>query len=1072
MTYMNTTNKVKTLLLSILTPFLCTFNLQGQDLAFDFDGVNDYIKMNVDSSSYLDESTEWTAEVIFELADVKDHVLLSQTNPQDPSDVFILGVNADGVPYTLIKNEQYVGETILVPNECYHLSVVYRLDEINFYLNGKFLNAANRLTAPPDLWNFAPYYFGQLVPFSSTSFSGRMEEFRIFLDARTSQEIADFTFTSLTIDNDNLLVCFDFSSLQHGQTYGAFNNHVIGELGGGNPEFEPSTTEDQCIPVPELESIAPAVPFCYISLFPTPTWGIPNCNTLGMAGNDLLCNGNFEQFCQFLYLSHPWWQGASNFPNWVLPHHAFAKHTTSAAYGGSDVINWVAPRLPQSIAGYTRYTPDFYVRNGIGSPNGFNIVLPNPLGINVFTTGNSPTNTWNGNGDAVAGFYKNEALMTRLNTSLVSNMTYTFSGWFFNTTIDGYPNVVGSFPLELIFANSSGNTFATSVITIPHTTTVSGNNGWVYVTYSFTTPSNIPSGCDRLTIKGVTNGTTTGPYLFLDDLRLVSHPGQFPQYVNGGDGNDLHHRRVKVDSDDNVYVLISIETFSSGGNPTSISFGSPSYDSFLNVDEIGSLIVKYDHDGKFLWRKFYSHLTIVDFTFDLNNDIIATGFTESGQVWPNLSYVGANQSVTYNCWDGSSETFDSQISEQVLILKASKVDGTKSWSYIVGGTANERGIGIHIINNVAYIPVDINPIGACYLQYNPTTGQVITSNPPVNSGISWNGAIITDPAVLKFELNTNTEISALSGYYPHDVRLVKGSGSNIFILRGDGNLDKLNITGTSPNSFNLVNTTIPLDPTYMQPSFDNSNIFVSYADPNLIEQRNYSNLTLVSSFTTAKLPLSIASGPIGDYVLYRQDPTGTTNHKVLGVEKLDLNNFGTPEWTKESSGHQAATINLLKTRDFAVNSDIVPFQIQNNELGIVSSFSTSANPWMTSFDSKTISGTNQGMGNCVILKLTDAGSLGYFKNGAVNNNSSDEVNKQSYSVCDIFPNPNDGQFSIKASEVIVTLSVCDLNGRQVLEVKGTNSKSQAIDLMLFPKGMYIINVCTSHSIFKELVLIE
>lgn len=67
---------------------------------------------------------------------------------------------------------------------------------------------------------------------------------------------------------------------------------------------------------------------------------------------------------------------------------------------------------------------------------------------------------------------------------------------------------------------------------------------------------------------------------------------------------------------------------------------------------------------------------------------------------------------------------------------------------------------------------------------------------------------------------------------------------------------------------------------------------------------------------------------------------------------------------------------------------------------------------------------------------------------------------------------NDGQFSIKASEVIVTLSVYDLNGRQVLEVKGTNSKSQAIDLMLFPKGMYIINVCTSHSIFKELVLIE
>lgn len=1064
----------KSLVITSLLSLASLVKLYGQDYALEFDGIDDYIQMNVDSVPYFNESTEWTAEVIFELAELKNHVLLSQTNPQDSTDFFLLGIDANGRPYTLIRNEEYVGKTNLSQGECYHLSVVYSIDDISFYLNGSFLNSESRLTLPPDLWNYAPFIFGRHLPDPSISFFGRMEEFRIFLDARTPQEIFNFTFTSLTLENDNLLTCFDFSSHYKSQTYSAFNNHVIGELGGGNPDYEPSPTEDQCVTEPLLESIAPA-PFCNISIFPWPTWGIPNCNANGLAGNDLLCNGNFEQFCQFLYLSHPWWQSASSFPNWLKAHHAFAKHTTSLAYAGSDVINWVAPRLPQQIQGFTRQTPDFFVRNGIGSPNGFNIVLQNLWGQNVFTTGNSPSNTWNGLGDAVAGISANEGLMTRLNTSLVSNMNYTFSGWFYNTNPDGYPTALSSFPVKLVFENSNGNTFTTNVFSIPHTSTAVGNNGWVYSTFSFSTPANIPAGYDRLTIQGniTNNGNLAAKhYLFLDDLRLVSHPGQFPQYVNGGDDNDLHHRRVKVDSDDNVYVLITVETVSNAGTPTTISFGSPSYDSFSNVNEIGSLLVKYDDEGKFLWRKFYPHLAIVDFTFDSNDNIVATGFTEAGQVWPNLNYVGLNVVQSYNCWDGTTETFESHKSEQVLILRASKVDGSMTMNHIVGGTAHERGIGIHVINNVAFIPMDIYPIGACPLQYNPSTGQVIMPNLPVNSGLFWDGGFIYESAVIKFDLNTNLEAPKLINYVPKDVQLAKGSGSNIFILRGDGNLDKLNITGTSASSFSVANAPIPLEPTYMQPSYDNSNVFIAYNDPNLLELRNFSNLNLVNSFSTQKLPLSIASGPSGDYVLYRQDPNGTTNHKVLGVEKLDLSNFGTPIWSKESSGSQAATINLLKTRRFAVNSDIAPFQIQNNELGIISSFSTSANPWMTSFDSKTVSGTNQGMGNCVILKLTDAGSLGYFKNGSNTSNSINETIEQITIDCNLFPNPNDGQFIIETKETIEMIEVFELNGKGVLSFKGNNSKQQALDLRSLPKGLFVIKVYAKHSLLNKLVLIE
>lgn len=393
-------------------------------------------------------------------------------------------------------------------------------------------------------------------------------------------------------------------------------------------------------------------------------------------------------------------------------------------------------------------------------------------------------------------------------------------------------------------------------------------------------------------------------------------------------------------------------------------------------------------------------------------------------------------------------------------------------NYIVGGTANERGIGIHIINDVAFIPIDLNPIGTCVRLRDPITNQVIARNPPANSSFLWDLRSINQSAVLKFDLNTNSEIEALAAYIPEDVQLVKGSGSNIFILRGDGNLDKLNITGTSRFSFSQTNTSIPLDPTYMQPSFDNSNVFVAYKDPNLIEQRNYSNLNLTSSFSTSKLPLSIASGFSGDYVLYRQDPNGTTSHKVIGIEKLDPNNFGTPIWLKESSGHQAATINHVQTRRFAVNSDISPFQIQNNELGIITSFSTSASPWMTSFDSKTVSGTNQGVGNCVITKITDAGSLGYFKNGLSPSKAAGEFLDKSAIDCNLFPNPNDGQFAVEANEEIDAIEVFELSGQRVITIKGNNSNNQIINLKSIPKGLYFVTIFTKHSLFKKLVLIE
>lgn len=1032
--------------------------------AFHFDGYDDFISYTPPyGPEAFGPDTEWTLEVIFELSSIKHNVLISQNDQIPTGSPFLLGIDASGNPYTEVFGNKYtVEESPLDTETCYHLSVVYGADLISFYLNGDHLQDFERLSNLPDITSTAEFVIGQLGSEPSTSFDGNMEELRIFTDVRNEQEISDYTFIALDFAQDNRLVCFDFLSLVDGATFGAYNNNQIGLLGSGESSFSPIWIEENCMEPLLIESVDP---LCAA--------GTPTCSTAGLVPSELLCNGNFEQFCSALYLNHPGWGGS--FPNWLLPHHAFAKFSIPSALAGSDVSNWSALSVTNTNGTPALTSPDMYVRNGIGSPVGFAPYL-NANGSNAIL--NPPTTTWNGAGDGVVALsgseqvpnvttpMANEGIVTTLNSALQSNETYTFTGWFYKTRYFAQSGGSVSGIIELRFDNGS-STYSAGTISVPSWQNVSGNNNWYYGTLIFTTPANLPAGMNTLTIQNISSVGNL-QYVFMDDLSLRGPSQEFPQYIYTGDNSDYHHRRIKVDANDNVYALVSIESVAGTEH---VTIGDPALTAlagFTINNEESSMIVKYTRDGEYLWHKHFPHMILVDFDFDANGDIVAVGHTEKGTQWPNINYQGPNPSVLGTCSNGNVISYTANESTQLILVRASASNGNISFNIAKGGTGWEAAYGVHIDGSTAYILAE--NLLSSFCETSPG-GPVLTAN----SGLPWPNAgnLITYSTVLRFDLSTNTEGNETAGYVANKPKMLKGAGSELFVLREDGNLDKVSILGTGTSAYSLINTAIASYPTYLQPSYDGTNLFVSYKDPEKVERRSFSNLSLISSFNVHKLPLSIASGPNGDYVLYRQDASNSSG-KVLGIDKLDLSNFGVPIWSKESSHSASTPLNYYLTYRYDINSDIASYKMSTNEIAVIGSFETNASGWHINFGSKAIEGNQIGTSNCMLENLMDFGSSAVFKtnsNKPINADTPISFTDKSEKLS-IYPNPTTGNVNLKYENTIYGAQVINLNGQIVKSVEFKASAPTVLDLSTLDEGLYFLRVQTKDGYLKSKILVK
>ena len=82
------------------------------------------------------------------------------------------------------------------------------------------------------------------------------------------------------------------------------------------------------------------------------------------------------------------------------------------------------------------------------------------------------------------------------------------------------------------------------------------------------------------------------------------------------------------------------------------------------------------------------------------------------------------------------------------------------------------------------------------------------------------------------------------------------------------------------------------------------------------------------------------------------------------------------------------------------------------------------------------------------------------------------INELAKGNLDIYPNPNNGLFTISNSEDIVKVTVTDVHGKIVQSINEINLNKIDVDLTDLERGMYMINVETNNGTVIESVIVQ
>jgi len=637
----------------LIVLLLAYSGMKAQNTALQFDGVDDYVEVvSQPHRKNLRISTGFTIEFILRINSVKGkHTLLYQDGRDG---VFEIGLDAEMKLYTDFNHENFLSNEPLPVSECIHVSIIYHSSGADIYMNG------NPFTTITNAWSgeiftlSEPFLLGLEQGNPSSAFDGFLENFRIINEVVDNGVIAQYTFKTLPISFPELALYLDGSMKATNKLRDPYYSPTTGYLGGTshNGAYIPDMVEAHCVSeydVPESVSYS-----CQ---------PLPACSTVGLPAGELICNGSFEQYCSVLNGTQP---------AWVLPEHAFQYTSqsaggTSLAVPGSDVVKW-NPK---------EGSPDFYVRNGIGSPIGFYPVWGTAQNNWIAFP---PNETHNGISNAVACIVSHgpfsESIITTLQQNLMPSTTYQFSGWFYNTT----QTVNGSNPpstfigfsanLELYLENSNqSQTIFVGGLTVPYFSQVSGNNNWYYGTTTFTTPTPLTS-FNRLVVK---NNGIQQTLLFIDDLSLMEVNSlcptpQFPRTISltpksgtlpagtytDYNGNSInvpttqtfshsnhHHapRIVETDANGNSYVAAYINydnnhmstQWVSAYNPTITYSGTSPINRTIDGWS-GILVSKYNECGDLMWENVIynrAHTYLISMRVTPQGDVYILGQSES-----------------------------------------------------------------------------------------------------------------------------------------------------------------------------------------------------------------------------------------------------------------------------------------------------------------------------------------------------------------------------------------------------------------------------------------------------------
>ena len=287
-------------------------NLTAQN-ALRFDGVDDYAQLVSKTRNVTLNDGSVSIEIVFSTEEVKpDQILFSYI---DTILDLKIGLHNGLVPFVSYNSNLFMSEqTTFESNSCSHLSIIFEGEHVHIYQNGnlsdQFNNGGEILIAPKD---YGEYYLGASPTFDGANFFGEIEHFRIFPAVRTQAQIIDFLFTKMPVELGLYYMYHDLFSINSEMSRDPYYWDNLVYLGGvaqitsKMPLFVDETCMNEY--VEEVDEISPESidPFCSALMNP--------CNSTGLPVNELLCNGNFEQYCLLLNLSPMgWWN----------PSHAFS----------------------------------------------------------------------------------------------------------------------------------------------------------------------------------------------------------------------------------------------------------------------------------------------------------------------------------------------------------------------------------------------------------------------------------------------------------------------------------------------------------------------------------------------------------------------------------------------------------------------------------------------------------------------------------------------------------------------------------------------------------------------------
>jgi hypothetical protein len=646
-------------------------------MALEFDGVDDIAAFTqVTQNITFAEERPYTIEFILQLNEKEgQQTILSQENSVG---IFKIGLTEDFNLFTRVNEETYFFEEYAFEQEdCFHITLVYAVDDIKLYVNGALESSVNRTSYDVNEISTAFIFdIGYDVQLGSEYFAGVLDQLRIFTDQRTLGEIQTYLFAPLPINIDNRLAYLSFEYFM-GLDYfkDIYNQAGLGFLGGQSliGARKPAVIEASCTNFDEPDGIYAA---CQ---------SLPACSTATLPANELLCNGDFEQYCSSLDGAQP------TFSNQGLVFNYFSAPSPSITLQ-SDVVNW-----RQTVTTSDNNSNGFFVRGGVGMQplQPLNSFTPyetvstffgtnGPLNAIIF----SPQNTHGGNGNATASlmpgnwFDGNSTsghsswLATNMRTNLKPSTAYNVEVWVYVTAhwswmLGNNHNlstlVNDALDIDYQFSQSNGaaifnfnGNLKSNVSTTPNIVSMPNpNNGWTKVGLTFTTPANLPANLDMFEIRASLPITNDEYRLlaFIDDVsvkEVVTNTSTWPQYISTGVNpsgthhNDAWNKRIKVDNLDNVYVLQSLVN-----ENIDVEHGIPAVTSLtLGNNKMGTLITKYSSSGALLWKKIYENMLLKDFEIDPSGNLIAVGRTEvQDSPKPIATYNGpAGQESNPNNW--------------------------------------------------------------------------------------------------------------------------------------------------------------------------------------------------------------------------------------------------------------------------------------------------------------------------------------------------------------------------------------------------------------------------------------